>query len=175
MSCIRTFTGMKVDPRSMTAAQINIQDIAHSLSMQCRFAGHVRQFISVAQHSVNVSKHCDPRDALWGLLHDASEAYVTDLPRPLKYTPELSGFVKLEERLQGEVAKRFSLPMPIPESVHEADTVELLTEWASFKPLGAPEQNGVLSEYQARDDFMISWAPSVAERAFLARFEELVK
>src|ERR1017187_10636100 len=77
---ITTFSGIHFWPLLPNPADIRIEDIAHALSNQCRFAGHAREFYSVAEHSVRVSQLCPPEDALWGLLHDASEAYLTDVP-----------------------------------------------------------------------------------------------
>ena len=163
-----TFSGLIIDPRALELDKINIEDIAHSLSMQCRFGGHVTEFYSVAQHSVEVSNRVDKTLALWGLLHDASEAYVCDLPRPIKSLfPEYS---KLEREIQERIAARFSLPFPIPAEIKRADTIELLTEAKRFH--NTPIFNGSL---EARSiDGMISLAPAFAKKQFLDRFEELI-
>src|SRR5690606_5290032 len=76
---MQTFTGRAVYPLDLRPDDIDIQDIAHALSMQCRYAGHTRQFYSVAEHSVHVARWCrqyGPAAALEGLLHDATEAYL---------------------------------------------------------------------------------------------------
>jgi uncharacterized protein len=86
---IQTYTGKQFWPLSPLPEDIVIEDIAHALSMQCRFGGHVRTFYSVAQHSVHVSLLVEPQYALWGLLHDAAEAYLVDLPRPIKKFSEM--------------------------------------------------------------------------------------
>src|ERR1039457_118422 len=85
---IGTFSGLRFWPLDPNPEKILIDDIAHALAHQCRFGGHASRFYSVAEHSVHVSRLCPPEDALWGLLHDASEAYLVDLPRPLKQLPE---------------------------------------------------------------------------------------
>ncbi len=89
-----TCTGRSVHILNPRPEEIDIEDVAHALSHACRFAGHVPAFYSVAQHSILVSELLDARTALWGLLHDASEAYLHDLTRPLKRalaaTPETS-------------------------------------------------------------------------------------
>lgn len=170
---IMTFSGIYVNVLDLKPENILLEDIAHALAMQCRFAGHVREFISIAQHSVNVSKHVPEEHALWGLLHDASEAYVTDLPRPLKYSSALVGFTELEERVQRVIAERFHLPWPIPEEVKIQDGVELLTEWESFKPLGGMRWNGSLAHLEPRDTHLVSLAPPQAKLTFLKRFKEL--
>ena len=90
-----TCTGRRVHIAAPLPEEIAVEDIAHALSHTCRFAGHTREFYSVAQHSVLVSELLEDRRAsLWGLLHDASEAYLHDLTRPLKRaieaTPESS-------------------------------------------------------------------------------------
>lgn len=63
---------------------IDIYTIAHCLARECRWGNQLRHHYSVADHSVRVSYECNPEDALWGLLHDASEAYLIDIPTPIK-------------------------------------------------------------------------------------------
>lgn len=70
-----------LDPKP---ADFSISMIAHCLARECRWGNHIPEFYSVAEHSVRVSYVCDPEDALWGLLHDASEAFLTDVPTPIK-------------------------------------------------------------------------------------------
>lgn len=172
---IMTFSGLYVNVLNLQPENILLEDIAHALSMQCRFAGHCKDFISIAQHSVNVSRNVSAENALWGLLHDASEAYVTDIPRPLKYVSNMAGFVEIEERIQRVIAERFNLPWPIPEEVKTQDGVELLTEWESFKPLGGMSWNGSLSHLSPRDEKLVSWAPPVAKQTFLDTFKLLTE
>ena len=97
---IGTFSGLRFWPLDPNPEKILIADIAHALAHQCRFGGHASKFYSVAEHSVHVSKLCLPEHALWGLLHDASEAYLVDLPRPLKLLPEFAPYREAERRLQ---------------------------------------------------------------------------
>ena len=116
---IHTYSGKKfyaLDPKS---EDIDLSDIAHALSNLCRFGGHSPVFYSVAEHSVLVSEAVPVKDALWGLLHDASEAYLCDIPRPFK--PYLSNYKELEERIQRTIGNAFGLSWPIPESVHFID------------------------------------------------------
>ena len=87
-----TYTGKEFYPLDPNPADIDIKDIAHALSNCCRFAGHIKSFYSVAQHSVIVSELCEPENALAGLLHDASEAYLSDIARPVKYTEQMEGY-----------------------------------------------------------------------------------
>jgi hypothetical protein len=79
-----TCTGRRVHIASPLPDEIDIEDIAHGLSHTCRFAGHVPSYYSVAQHSLLVSEFVGDGNAMWGLLHDGSEAYLHDLTRPLK-------------------------------------------------------------------------------------------
>jgi len=94
MSWIQTYTGKCFHPREPGPDDFDIRDVAHALSLLCRFNGHCRTFYSVAEHSVRVSRICPPAAALWGLLHDLGEAYVGDLPRPLK--PLMPRFEEIE-------------------------------------------------------------------------------
>jgi len=167
-STLGTFTGLRVDPAALDANLINIPDIAHSLSLQCRFGGHCKEFYSVAQHSVEVSRQVPAEFALWGLLHDASEAYLCDLPRPVKALfPE---YKKLELEIQEIIAAYFGLPWPMPKEIHIADAVELLTEAKCFHEVPVYD-----SELTHRQTPLISQAPVFAERSFLQRYKELTR
>lgn len=84
MSWIQTFTGKKVFPLAMTTDMVDIKDIAHALSLKCRFTGHCRTFYSVAEHSMRVAELVRPELKLAALLHDAAEAYLPDFARPIK-------------------------------------------------------------------------------------------
>src|SRR5574338_901953 len=125
---IQSYSGRRFNPTRPVVDAIVIQDIAHSLSMQCRFSGHVKKFYSVAQHCVLVSYICDSADALWGLLHDASEAYLVDIPRPLKHSGKFNDYLEFEDKMQKAICKRFSLPEIEPDSVKKADKILLATE-----------------------------------------------
>jgi hypothetical protein len=132
---IGTFSGLRFWPLDPNPAKILIDDIAHALAHRCRFGGHSSKFYSVAEHCVHVSQLCLPEHALWGLLHDASEAYLVDLPRPLKLLPEFAVYREAERRLQRAVAVRFGLAPEQPASVTEADDTMLWIEAHSL--LGA--------------------------------------
>lgn len=123
---MQTFTGKLVDLANFTKDDVRLADIAHALAMINRFTGHTRCPYSVAQHSVMVSKIVAPEHALWGLLHDASEAYLGDVARPLKSM--LPEYVRVEQHVQQTIAAVFQLEWPIPASVKEADNRALMAE-----------------------------------------------
>ena len=107
---MQTYTGRQFWPLDPRPEEVVIEDIARALSMQCRFAGHCAKFYSVADHSVRVSMLADENStlALAGLLHDAAEAYVVDVPRPLKRF--LPGYKEIEREVARAIEKRFGLP-----------------------------------------------------------------
>lgn len=128
---IRTFTGKRFYPLKPTIEDIDILDIAHALSNQCRFSGHSKFHFSVAQHSVYVSQVVrslggSPTDIMWGLLHDASEAYLVDLPTPVKR--QVVGYNDSEKEVMDVIAKNFNLPEQMPKIVKMADEIMLATE-----------------------------------------------
>jgi hypothetical protein len=123
---IQTATGGQFWPMDTHQSEISILDIARSLSKLCRFNGHCKGFYSVAQHSVLVSHQCDPADAMWGLLHDAPEAYLADVPTPLKNV--LHGYRDAERAIMREICRKFNLPEQMPQSVRVADERMLATE-----------------------------------------------
>jgi len=114
---------------------VRIEDITHALSLVCRFGGHCREFYSVAQHSVIVAdilREADPFDyqlQMYGLLHDASEAYIGDVVRPLKRSLQL--YRDIEAITQETILRGLGLPQPSEEQrakVKAADNVALMTE-----------------------------------------------
>lgn len=112
MATMNTYTGNKIDPMSITASDISIQDIAHALSLTCRGGGHVSYFFSVAQHSINCMNEAKARGwserlQLACLLHDASEAYISDIIRPVK--AHLSNYLEIESSIMNAIFERFGL------------------------------------------------------------------
>lgn len=158
-----------LDPR---ADEVYIDDIAHALSNQCRFAGHCREFYSVAQHSVLVSYQVPAEDALWGLLHDASEAYLVDLPRPVKRASEIGvAYTRAETAVMAVICDRFGLPREEPSSIKEADNVVLMTEARDIMmPPPVPWRESGIKPLPLS---IMTWTPVQAKRRFLDRFEDL--
>lgn len=183
---IQTRSGLKFDPLNPDPASICVEDIAHALSNLCRFTGHASRFYSVAEHSVRVSRRVfsltgDPTLSLWGLLHDASEAYICDIARPLKQQPEMHAYRDAEANLQAAIARAFELDEAEPEAVRRAD-LELLgleatelmqpmhPEWHATAPAGAFP---VAPELE-RDADDLGWLPDRAKRTFLHRYYMLL-
>ena len=166
---IITYTGHYINPLDPDPDDIHLEDVAHALSLICRFTGHVKHFYSVAQHSVHVSENVPKKDALWGLLHDASEAYLADLARPIKHMPGLGDvYRECEARLQAAICKRFDLPEKEPESIKDADILLLHTEQTYLMP-NTPERHK--AEETLRE--LSAWEPWLAKERFLKRYAEL--
>lgn len=170
------YSGRFVDPLRPDPGEIDILDIAQSLSMLCRYNGHVRDFFSVAQHSWIVSHLVPPRDALWGLLHDAAEAFLGDLWAPVKARMGLYEYRAAEEVCLQRIAEVCGLEWPPPPTVKAADVQARKIEkkyvlehpdrpWEVDSVPWAP----VAMSFEIRD----LWTPDVARRAFLDRFAEL--
>lgn len=130
MSYIRTFSGVKFFPLDARPEDVRIIDIAHHLSNQCRWAGAVKTFYSVAAHSLHVSMMCHREHALAALLHDASESYLCDMPKPAKLgMPE---YEQHENNLQRVISQAFGVPYPFHPEVHQADKAALYLESKYF-------------------------------------------
>src|SRR5690625_1370857 len=111
-SFITTYSGISFDPLHPIEKDILTEDIAHALSLLCRANGHYKYFYSVAQHSINCAKEAQARNyseriQFACLLHDASEAYMSDVTRPVKQA--LNEFKKIEEALQSFIFKVYGL------------------------------------------------------------------
>jgi len=154
-----------MDPRPH---EVFIDDIAHALSMLCRFGGHCLRFYSVAEHSVLLARVARPEHKLWALLHDASEAYLVDVPRPIK--PALHGYKDAENKITRAIAVRFNLHLGVPEAVKALDRAILLDEREqNMTPTSeawsiAEDPLGVALQF---------WDPERARREFLSAFELL--
>ena len=110
MNNMITYTGIKFDPINPNIELINIKDIAHALSLICRANGHIKHFYSIAQHSINCALEAKARNysikvQLLLLLHDASEAYISDIIRPVK--PHLTNYLNIEAKLQQTIYKKY--------------------------------------------------------------------
>lgn len=168
---IQTASGIKFYPLDPKSEDVCIEDIAHALSKMCRFNGHTREFYSVAQHSVLVSHIVPAEHRLAGLLHDATEAYLADITRPVKqYMPD---FEDVEDLLMACIAEKFGLAMPLPPCVKDADKLALNTERRDLFRVHhrwtQTEGAGVLSE---RIDPL---SPEAARVAFLQRYREITR
>src|ERR1035437_4145795 len=134
---IQTYTGKKFHPLAARAEDVDVRDIAHALALKCRFNGHCRYFYSVAEHSVRVSRVLEKlgdKEAMWGLMHDAGEAYLADLGGPIKRMfhvhdgKKVESFEEAEERLLAVIAAALGFTAVDYAAVRDADLVLLMTE-----------------------------------------------
>ena len=134
---LQTVSGRWVNPFDPDPDQIDIGDIARALANQCRFGGHCRVFYSVAQHSVIVSELVEQRggdaeDVFAALMHDATEAYLGDMPHPLKHRSPLgAAFKEAEDHLEQAIREHFRIKPDVPE-IKRVDRALLATERRAF-------------------------------------------
>ena len=167
---IETYTGKIFHILAPTVDEICIEDIAHALSQQCRFTGHTRVPYSVAEHSIYVSELCPKEYALWGLLHDASEAYISDLNSPLKTYSALGDYYKeIEARLMKVIGEKFGLFGHEPPEVKKIDYEMLWVEKSQL--LTSASWGDKWPAPKSVPDIKIAALPSrEAEAAFLERY-----
>jgi len=164
---IQTNSGGKFWPLDPCPLDFNINDIAHALSNTCRYNGHCVEFYSVAEHSYLIAEKmmedgCEGYEIMWGLLHDAAESYISDVPKPIK--AELGNYKDIEINIEKAMAVRYNLPWPMPHIVKVYDNKILLTEqnelmrgWNHLK------ENALDVPIQCHE-------PSMAKRLFLETF-----
>jgi uncharacterized protein len=171
---IRTFKGQEFHFNDVEHFKPDIAEISHALAHLCRFTGHTPEFYSVAQHCCLVWDHLPVRFKLAGLLHDATEAYISDLSAPLKHMPGMEYYNELEERLYSRIAAVFGLPGRLPREVVEQDLRALATEAKSF--FGADVYHDWNLPYRAWNKTKIEcWTSEQAERGFMERFWKVKK
>lgn len=175
VSYIRTYSGGRFWPLDPHPDDLKIEDIAHALSNLCRWTGHSEKFYSVAQHCVLVSENLPPHLQLEGLLHDASEAYLSDLSRPVKHAPGLGEvYREAEKKIEEAIAVKFGLPKNTSPEIKVVDNRLLYTEgrdlmmgfvWnnesAEVNATGSPNFLSLKIE---------PWSPERAKQEFLQRF-----
>ena len=156
------------DPRG---SPFTIEDVAIALGKICRFNGHCNGFYSVAEHSVYVSKIVPKPDALAGLLHDASEAFLGDMPGPLKWiSPE---FRRFEATIEEAVLERFGIEGGLPKSVKIADMIMLATEKNQIMP-NPDDEWPMLKDIRPSSIAIQRLSPEEASTAFLDRYSQLI-
>lgn len=170
---IDTYTNKKFYLLNPTVDSIDIIDIAHALSMICRFGGHSKIFYSVAQHSLMVESLVPPEIKLEALLHDATEAYYGDMVRPLKVA--MPAYRAIENNLHEVIAKKFGLRYDGVSEVHEiikkADNIALVTEKRDLKD-DSPFWSG-LKDVEPVKEVIVPLTSNKAKKAFFKRFNEL--
>jgi uncharacterized protein len=173
---LQTVSGRWVNPFDPDPAQLDAGDIARALANQCRFGGHSRVFYSVAQHSVIVSRLVEERggdveDVFAALMHDATEAYLGDMPHPLKHRSPLgAAFKEAEDHLEQAIRDRFRIKPDVP-AIKQADRALLATERRAFsaETWHWPELDGV----EPLDLELTAWSPDKAADEFATRYAEL--
>jgi hypothetical protein len=174
---IQTVSGKRINPFDPDPADIEIGDIAVALANHCRFGGHTRRYYSVAQHSCIVSDTLaaeghGAHEALRGLLHDMSEAYLLDMPHPIKHRSELGRVYRgAEARLEQVLLARFGFDGPPPPRLKQIDRALLAAEREQLTAVlwHWPELDG----FEPLPIVIEPWTPAEAAGAFLERYERL--
>lgn len=176
---IKTYSGLHFYPLDPRTEDICIEDIAHALSHQCRFSGHTKKFFSVASHSLYVTDLVErggfqTASVFAGLMHDASEAYLVDVPKPIK--PRLRGYKDMEDSVSRAICRRWNIVHPWPEEVYEADLRAMYAEGRDLmggtKDWDCLGLTGIVND---SDPVVIPATPMAAKKMFLERFYSLKK
>lgn len=165
MTWIATYTGKRLDLLDPKPDQIDLNDIVVALARMPRFTGHTTQFYSVAQHSVLVAWQTPMDLRLQAVLHDATEAYLGDLARPIKAL--CPGYRAIEDRLWHAIAERFGVPVELRPEVRAADDRLLMTEKRDLLPGSPPWEDDHFEGVEPLGDFLIEpWSERVAHDRF---------
>lgn len=152
-NCIRTYSGIYMNVFEPTLEMICIEDIAHALSNMPRFGGHTYAFYSVAQHSINCSYLIDdPKKKLAALMHDASETYLIDMPRPIKMN--MPQYKEIENKLMELIAKKFEFEWPMCAEIKKADEDMLRTEWDHLMISHSSYKMTIKPNLETKNDFL---------------------
>jgi 5'-nucleotidase len=172
--CIQTYSGKDfylLDPKPL---DVDLETIAHALSLLCRYGGHVRHFYSVAEHCVLMSHVVPEEHALAALLHDAAEAYVVDVPTPLKRL--LIGYASIEANVLRAIGGRYGVVLdPLPPAVKDVDLRIVLDERRAL--MGPPASPWAMDSrgLEPLGVHVRGLKPRFAEGLYLDRFMELTR
>lgn len=177
MSYITTYTGKHFDPTAPDASLFDIQDIAHALSLTCRGNGHVKTFFSVGQHCVNCALEAERRGfsarvVLACLLHDASEAYMSDVPRPFKHA--LPSYVEAEERLLDMIYEKFLGSVLTEEEQRQVKEIDDDLLYYDLKILLGETPKGEAPELKIELDYTVQPFEKT-EKQYVELYESYVK
>jgi hypothetical protein len=168
---MQTNSGRRYYPQDPQADEIDPHDIAHALSMLCRYGGHVDRFYSVAEHCVLMSEAVPPEHALQALLHDATEAYVVDVPRPVKRY--LTNYKEIEDKVWVAISNHFGVRYLLSREVTEADNGILITEREALMKNAERPWPSVDGIFTPLDVVIHGWSPAEAEERYLVRLADL--
>ena len=169
-----TFDGGTITPFNPVPSEINFDDIARGLAYRCRWGGQVRQFYSVAEHSIQVADQCTDEFKLWALLHDAAEAYLGDIPEPIKnkvwfHVPAQDGVIVRRPYLDVEIqirnlilAAAGCVVVNTPDMVHDADMI--IRRW---------EHRELVCPHTRDQSIYLPMQPDDAMGAWLQHFDRL--
>jgi hypothetical protein len=170
-----TYSGIRFDPLDPRPGDVAIEDIAHQLGYQCRYNGAVREYYSIAEHSVLASEHVPSAFALEALLHDAAEAYVGDMIRPIKIRDDMAYYRAVEARVQDAIHARFGIVVTeesrgaikkVDDALIIDEAVALLPDPGYYVGRYGSARTGVGARIQAL-------SPARAELMFLLRYHEV--
>lgn len=164
-----TRSGMAFFPLGAKEEEILVEDIAHGLSMQCRYNGHTVKFYSVAQHCWLASQYAPAGLEFEALMHDAAEAYIGDIISPLKVA--LPDYARIEKELDATIRRRFGLPVKHSPEIKEIDTRLAITERRDLLPECPDVDWGRVPD--PYPEVIIPWGWESAKERFLARFYAL--
>ncbi|BCB25924.1 hypothetical protein SKTS_08100 [Sulfurimicrobium lacus] len=167
---VSTYLGNRFYPLEPRIDDIEIEDIAHGLAYQCRFNGQTNAFYSVAQHSLIVASQVPDDLQLAALLHDAAEAYLGDMVKPLKLL--LPAFSAIEDSVTRIIGERFGLDLSHHGDIKRADLVALATEKRDLMPYSTESWTS-LQGIEALPDRICTMQPEDAKQAFLRAFGDL--
>ena len=168
---VSTFLGNRFYLTRPHIDDVALEDIAHGLAYQCRFNGQTKSFYSVAQHSLMVMALVPPPLHCQALLHDAAEAYLGDMVKPLKQLfPEFS---VIEARVMEIIGQRFAVDLrKLDPAIKRADLIALATEKRDLMPYST-EAWSYLEDIAPLPDIIQPLNPQAAKEAFLAAFARL--
>ena len=134
----------------------------------CRYNGHCSSFYSVAEHCVHLFHAAEQEHKFWALMHDASEAYICDIPRPFKHA--LTNYQEIEEKIMKVVASKYGLPWPIPDEVKQLDMRILMNEKGAL--MGPSPKPWRINLEPIPGIQIQGWPPHTAKLQFLNAYSE---